>query len=82
MKLYIVVTKCYHTRVSKLKIEISNTRLYNVGERSKAMSRSEFVEIYLNASEEVQSQIEETLRSYQTEPSCQPEDSRTDRKEH
>ena len=46
------------------------------------MSRSEFVEIYLNATEEARYQIEETLRSYQTEPASPVEDSRTDRTKH
>ena len=46
------------------------------------MTRAEFIEIYLNASEEARNQIEETLRSYQTESAFQEKDSHTDRKEH
>ena len=38
------------------------------------MSEAEFIHIYINASEEDQARIEETLRSFQTEPVSQETD--------
>ena len=41
------------------------------------MNLEEFIKIYVNASDEVRSQIEETLDSFQTLPSCLEEEAHT-----
>lgn len=66
--------------VSKLSIDKSKVCSI-IKPKEPHMTRAEFIEIYINVSEEAQNQIEETLRSYQTEPASPVEDLCIDRRE-